>query len=225
MGMLPSTTTILDTVRLPYVEKAKMYEAIRNFKKCNNPYIAIEESDTKSSDYGTLVHEALHDYLNNKVRRQFPHWETALPLLDWVDQNVKSVLASELTLVSHELGCAGTSDAVLLLNDGRKILADLKVVKFFRRFPPKPPLNYRCQLSVYAEILKKEFGPLERESFYLPSPFGEDRTPKLLRFKYQRDYLPEYFACKTLWYAQYGEDQNLECETHTPTPTEEHFSL
>lgn len=227
MGMLPSTTTVLDVIRSPYVERYKMHQAIKRYQECQNIFVSLqEEKSNPSSIYGTKVHEALEDYLLNRKRREFPEWETILPLLDWIDDNVKNVLASETTYFNRELGCAGTTDALLELKDGTRIIADLKVVKFNPKFPIKPSLAYRCQLSVYAKMLEEKFGKLERQSFYLPSPFGADTKPRLIRFFHQDDYLPQYHACKSIWDAQYAKDQILSSQVHSPkTQNQEGYDL
>jgi hypothetical protein len=208
LGLLPSVTSVLATLRQEYVEKWKMGEAIRNYQKHGNARMAVEEhfkTDSKESQFGTRVHEVIHQFTQNEKITDKEALEHALPLIEWLHENKCEVLQSETTLACEKTGSAGTIDLVLRDKRKQKILGDIKVVKMSRKFEKIPPLNYRCQLSAYERmLLEQDPEPMERTSFYLASPFGDDKTPQLTIFRYSEDYYPEFQACLALWHAQYG---------------------
>jgi hypothetical protein len=210
MGMLPSVTTVLGVLREEYLERWKMSEAIRNFQRIGNVWRAVEEHysrDSKESAFGTDVHDIVHRFVTGQ---EMPAGHTeahrhAAPAIDWIKQEMKELLHSETTISCKKTGAAGTIDLAFLNKDNKRILADIKVVKIRDKFPPKPSLGYRCQLSAYAEMLRaKEGEEYERISLYLASPFGDQKLPKIMTFAYQKSYLEEFQSCLNLWHAQYG---------------------
>jgi len=82
MGLLPSVTSVLAVIRQEYIEKWKMGEAIKNFSRHGNAYMAVEEhysTDSKESKFGTRVHDAIHNYVTQKPIEDKEALHYALP--------------------------------------------------------------------------------------------------------------------------------------------------
>lgn len=229
LGLLPSVTSVLGVIRQEYIERWKMAEAVRNFRRHGNAWLAVDEhykTDSKESQFGTAVHEAVKCYLLGEKHPQDQAWRHAQPAISWLAKNLKELRICEKALACKKTGVAGTVDLAFLNKEDVEILGDLKVVKMRRDYPTIPSLSYRCQLSAYeAMIREKGHPPVKRLSIYLASPFGDLPEPKLMVFPYQRDYLPDFRAALQLWHAQYGigaesveNTEKSERETFDPKP-------
>lgn len=208
MGMVPSVTSVLGVIRQEYVERWKMSEAIKNFQKHGNAWLAVDSmfnSDSRESRFGTEVHDCVHRWLTGQEIVKGRPWDHALPAVDWLRRNMGKLLVSEGTYACRETGTGGTIDIAFESKDGRPVLADIKVVKMRKAYPPKPPLAYRAQLSAYEMMLRaRGMPPMQRVSLYLASPFGDMTVPKVTVFLYNRDYEKEFRAALEIWHAQFG---------------------
>jgi hypothetical protein len=215
MGLLPSVTNVLGVIRQEWLEKWKMGEAIKNFQKHGNQWKAIEEffdRDSPESNFGTEVHEIVHQAVTGGTIGDSKAAKYALPAIEWLNKNMGELLGSEVTLACHTVGAGGTIDLAFKRKNGKRVLGDLKVVKIRKNYHHGPPLGYRCQLSAYSRMFygdpvkegwDEEAIP-ERLSLYLASPFGDDTVPRLMLFPYKQDYWDEFVACRTIWHAQFG---------------------
>ena len=213
MGLVPSVTAVLGVIRQEYIERWKMSEAIKNFQRHGNAWMAVDtlfSSDSRESSFGTAVHDSIHRWLTGKPVAQGQPWTHALPAVDWLRRNMGQLLVSEETFACRKTGTGGTIDIAFLDKAGEHVLADIKVVKIRRAYPAKPPLAYRAQLSAYEMMLRERGMPaMRRVSLYLASPFGDCPEPKLIVFPYKRGYEGEFRAALELWHAQFGTEKEI----------------
>lgn len=218
MGLVPSVTSILGIIREEYLEKWFMREAIQIWAdKGGEHKDAVTEVFSRESPnamFGTSVHEVGEVWMKREI---FPIVEDAVrahaaPMLKWFEKNVKRPIFAERLLGSRELRTAGSADFGFEDMSGRLVLADLKVVKFSTKFPPKPGLGYRAQLAAYKEMLRESTGDnYHPVSLYLASPFGWDKHPAMRVFEYgDKDYLPAFKSARDLWEA-HATLEPLEC--------------
>lgn len=226
LGLLPSVTSVLSVIRQEYLERWKMSEAIKNYRRHGNAWLAVDEHyslDSKESAFGTQVHEIIHQFATGKPMGNGKPLEHALPAIKWLRENVQDFLISEGTVACNQTGAAGTIDLAFTNKAGEEIIGDLKVVKIRKDYPTIPPLGYRCQLSAYNQMLKVKTGiDRKRLSLYLASPFGDQPNPRLLIFPYKNDYYPKFQACLALWHSQYGFDYE-EVQNIIPAAPPSHF--
>lgn len=209
IGLVPSVTSVLSVIRQEYLERWKMSEAIRNFQKHGNAWAAVDSlfsKNSKESTFGTEVHDRVHRWLTGQTVEKGKAWDHALPAIDWLRRNMAELIMSEGTLACRKTGTGGTIDIAFIDTNGNHVLADIKVVKIRKAYPPKPPLAYRAQLSAYEMMLREAKGlpPMQRISLYLASPFGDTPLPELTLFSYNRSYETEFRAALELWHAQFG---------------------
>lgn len=210
IGWLPSVTTILSVIRQEYLERWKIKEAIEDFRRNGNIREAIENRyiGNKQSDFGGEVHDLINQWLLSGKCSEGTAWSHALPAIKFFEKETQELIFSEKTLCSKSLRTAGTLDILFKNKQGEIILGDMKVVKFNKKYPINPPINYRAQLSIYGEMLKEiGYTPLKRISIYLSSPFGDITSPSLRVIEYRKCYLDCFFSARTLWEAQYGPDR------------------
>ena len=207
MGLLPSVTTVLDVIREEYLERWFISEGIAEFKANGGDskaaVNAIYDRESPNAQFGTDVHACAEAFLLGTKQPEVTDLvkKHAAPLIRWLKENVKRVITAETTLCSRDIGVAGTVDMAFEHVDGRMIVGDIKVVKMSEKYPPKPGLGYRAQLSAYKAMLEEEHPEknFQRMSLYCASPFGWNKAPKLKIFEYERDYLPAFRACRALW--------------------------
>lgn len=209
MGLLPSVTTVLNVHREEYLERWLCGQAIQEYaqngNKAKEAVAHIYTRESENAQFGTDCHEVMEAAMKGEKMPEVSNdvMLHAGPLLAWIKKNVKETLFCEKTLASPTVGAAGTVDMVFIHNNGRRIVGDLKVVKFSYKFPPKPGLAYKMQLSAYEGMIQ-EVRPDDytRMSFYLASPFGWDKKPDLRIFEHGVDYLPAFRNCRALWDAE-----------------------
>jgi hypothetical protein len=208
MGMVPSVTSVLGVIRQEYIERWRMSEAVRNFQSHGNAWMAVDSiftGDSRESLFGTQTHDCVHRWLTNKPIEQGRPWTHALPAIDWLRRNMGKLLLSEATFACRKTGTGGTVDIVFEAKNGTPVLADIKVVKMRKAYPPIPPLAYRAQLSAYEMMMRERGMPrMKRVSLYLASPFGDMTEPRVTVFPYTKDYEKEFRAALEIWHAQYG---------------------
>lgn len=209
MGMQPSVTTVLDVHREEYLERWLLAQAIEEYKKCKNIKQAVNEIYTRESenaDFGTACHAIIEAWLLDLPVPDVSDLakKHAAPLIKWLEANVKEKIFAERLLFSTEVGSAGCADIGIKLRNGVRVLGDLKVVKFSMKFPPKPGLSYKMQLSAYEAMLEETElgGNWERVSFYLASHFGWDKSPDLKIFHHKQCYRKAFAAARVLWEAK-----------------------
>lgn len=206
LGFLPSVTTVLNVHREEYLERWLMGQAIQEYaqngNKAKEAVAHIYDRESENAQFGTDCHEVMECVMLGKPMPDVSDdvMKHAAPLVKWIRDNVKGTLFCEKTLASEKVGAAGTVDMVFVHKNGRRIIGDLKVVKFSWKFPPKPGLAYKMQLSAYEGMIQ-EIRPDEytRMSFYLASPFGWDKKPDIKVFEHGRCYLDAFKACRLLW--------------------------
>ena len=205
MGFLPSVTTVLKSIREEHLEKWMIKEGIAEYTQNGGDVAAAVNTlytrESPHATFGKHCHAVAENWFGapmSDVTEQVKA-HTA-PLLRWLDENVATPVFSERMLADKELGVAGAVDLGFIHKDGRRIVGDIKVVKFSKKYPPIPGLGYRCQLSAYAQMLANDDGHhYERVSFYLASPFGYDKDPCLTVFEYDKCYLAPFKAARIIW--------------------------
>jgi len=206
MGLLPSVTTVLDAVRSPYLERWFIGEGIEEFKvnggKKKEAVDHIYDRESTNAQFGTDCHEVMEAVMKGEPIPDVSEevMKHSAPLIAWIKENVKETLFCEQTMASKKVGAAGTVDMVFTHKNGRRVVGDLKVVKFSWKFPPKPDIKYKMQLSAYEGMIQ-ELRPDDytRMSFYLASPFGQEKIPVLKTFEHTKCYLDAFLAARVLW--------------------------
>lgn len=215
-GLLPSVTTVLDVTREDYLERWLQGQVIQEYDRNGGDAKAaiaeVSDRESENAVFGTDCHEVIEKHLLGEDPPDVSDQVKAhsAPLVRWLKDNVKRVIAAEVCRASADLGAAGMIDMAFELNDGTLVVGDLKVVKFSYKFPPKPGFAYRLQLSAYEHMLYEMTGDhYQRVSFYLASPFGWDKKPDFRVFKHTRDYLPAFRLTRQIW-----EERLLQEELH-----------
>ena len=217
MGLYPSVTTVLNVLREEYLERWLIKEAIKEFqggKTVEESVAEIYDRESPNAIFGTECHAVAEEWFGAPIEEVSAKARIhAAPLIRWFEGNVKEIIFSERFLTSPSMKVAGAIDLGFIDNKDRRIVGDIKVVKFSDKFPPSPGLSYRCQLSGYREMLREDDGhDYHRMSLYLASPFGWDRKPKLRIFEHEHCYLPAFKACRLLWEEQVAQPSLLTYE-------------
>jgi len=208
LGFLPSVTQVLKVIREENIEQWMMKEAIREFLKNGNQLEeAVQTVSTRESpqaQFGTACHALVEHRFGGPLPEVTDEVKAHTePLLRWLDENVRETLFSELVLADRDLGTAGAIDLGFIHKDGRRFIGDIKVVKYSKKYPPRPNLNYCCQISAYAKMAANHTGEaFHRMNLYLASPFGFDKEPCLTVFEHEKCYLHAFQAARTLWELQ-----------------------
>lgn len=206
LGFLPSVTTVLSVHREEYLERWLCGQAVQEFaSNGGDAKAAVDHIYTRESDnaqFGTDCHSVMEAVMQGEPMPDVSEevMKHTAPLIAWIKDNVVETIFCEKTLASKSVGAAGTVDMVFVHKNGRRIIGDLKVVKFSWKFPPKPGLAYKMQLSAYEGMIQ-EVRPDDytRMSFYLASPFGWDKKPDLKIFEHGKCYLSAFQAARILW--------------------------
>lgn len=117
-----------------------------------------------TADFGTAVHLELENYnldINYEVKEEYKVY--CDPYIRWYSENIKKVLYAERTMADIELIAAGTVDLTFEGLDGYIYILDYKTRKISGRDSNDWRFKDCAQMSVYAEILRKEL-----ELDYLP---------------------------------------------------------
>jgi hypothetical protein len=110
-----------------------------------------------ASGRGTLVHEIIEDYLNNKDTSGYlPHIQQSLqnikPILD---KHITKVYGLEVPLYSKHLGLAGRCDCIGIY-DGTPSIIDFKTSRRIKK--AEGISNYFAQMSAYAIMWEERTG-------------------------------------------------------------------
>lgn len=146
--VLPRVTSVLNVIAKPGLEAWRHKVGLEESRRISREATAL----------GTRVHEACE-----RAARALPHrYVDPDPKMDvfvqayndWLHDNVKQVLAVERFVWHDQHLYAGTADLVVLLNDGRRLLADLKTSNSLDG-------NYRLQTIAYADALAEMEEPVD----------------------------------------------------------------
>ena len=97
-------------------------------------------------------------------------------------------------------GDGGTADMLVRLKNGGLLLCDVKCKKNSERYPMRPSIGYKYQLSAYRRHFTKQYGAMGIANLLLASPFGYNATPCLTVCDYgDQDWFPGFEAAQRLW--------------------------
>lgn len=140
MGLLPSVTTILNILAKPQLESWKIEQAILcaltlprlddeseiNYAK----RIAkdAQETSLQAMAKGIIIHNWIECFMLNKPFEDDIPEATKDAIKKWIDDNIdlSKPYIVEKNLASVEIGCAGRTDLICYLKDGRKAMLDWK---------------------------------------------------------------------------------------------------
>lgn len=205
-GLVPSVTTILSVIHYPHLETWRIRQSLERFKRTGDILDARSYRNDAGAQFGTICHALLEAHLLGikcEVPHDRSHQQTIQPLLRWLHKNAAEVIFSESMFADAHLGYGGTADMLLKLNDGRLLLADLKCKKHSQKFPMRPDIIYRYQLSAYRKHFARHYGEMAIGNFLLASPFGTSPQPCLRFCDYRNeDWMPGFHAAHRLWREQ-----------------------
>lgn len=106
---------------------------------------------------GSAVHEMAEHYLKTKtITKDNPLiYSIFLPLKDWIDKNIQSVIALEIPLFSHKLKMAGRVDCIAVVNN-KLCIIDFKTS--MKRKKKEWIENYHLQCTAYSVFYYEMFG-------------------------------------------------------------------
>jgi len=183
LDLLPSSTSIISVKAKPELEAYKIKQALmaavtlpRLEDEGEDAFMArvvvdMEAHMRDAAAFGTKIHrhcERFHKHQEVPMGEKSEDEELEPYVADykrWFSENVKEVLWAEKVLVNEKVGYAGTADLLLLLNDYRKVLVDLKtqgiksrVTKTKGVFKNDPNFyeSWEWQLVSYGKCLEME---------------------------------------------------------------------
>jgi hypothetical protein len=158
----PSVTTLMKVLAAPELDRWKQQQVLiasltlpRNEGETDDQYCSrIMEDAFKqvgdAADLGTAIHKALEDHFQGQAYD--PAMEQYIaPVKAWAAEKKVKFLKHELRLVNHEIGYAGTTDALIEV-DGILHILDYKSRKTKEGFDVKPWAKEPMQISAYAQI-------------------------------------------------------------------------
>jgi hypothetical protein len=104
----------------------------------------LERQSSEASRQGSLIHDAIADYLTDKKTEHLP-----VKLKTWIDENIAEIEAVEGSRVCKLF--AGRIDFVGKLKTGRRVIIDWKTQKFDKY--PKWYDDYKWQLIAYRKMV------------------------------------------------------------------------
>jgi len=110
-----------------------------------------------ASGRGTLVHEIIEDYLNNKDTSGYlPHIQQSLKNIKLIlDKHITTIYGLEVPLYSKHLGLAGRCDCIGVY-DGTPSIIDFKTSRRVKK--AEGISNYFAQMSAYAIMWEERTG-------------------------------------------------------------------
>ena len=166
LGLYPSVTNILNVISKPELTAWLQEQAI--LASLTLPRIDGESQDDfakravkdaeeyrdKAAGFGTAFHAGA-EALSNRIG--INQSDPVKPWLDkykeWMDDNISSVVWSELRLVSTAHGYAGTADMLAHHKDHGLVLVDIKTQGIKPGKKPEPYKSWLYQLAAYWECL------------------------------------------------------------------------
>ena len=88
--------------------------------------VDMEAHQRAAAEFGTRIHRHCEYFHSGAEVIDLELEPYVVDYKRWFSENVKEVLWAERVLVNEKVGYAGTADALFLLKDDRKILADIK---------------------------------------------------------------------------------------------------
>lgn len=169
--ILPRVTTVLNIIDKPGIRAWEHRIGVDEARRIGR----------EATEMGTRVHAACERAVRALPHRYVDPSEQLDPFVqaynDWLHEEVRQVVAVERFVWHSRHLYAGTADLVVLLNDGRRMLADLKTSNSLSG-------SYRLQLAAYADALAEMGEPVDgRLVLRLPSrepgrlyvhPFDDD---------------------------------------------------
>lgn len=108
-----------------------------------------------AATFGSNLHDAAEHYGTGAYCDQFIQ-----PWLDvyavWHEANVKEIVSREVTLVDHDLGCAGRTDLIYLSHQDEIVVADIKTQRVNGSGKPEVRQGWLEQLAFYARAYQKQ---------------------------------------------------------------------
>lgn len=167
-GWYPSVTTIMKVLASPELDKWKQQQVLlasmtlpRQVDESDDSYMSRVMEDAfkqvdDAADLGTQIHAALEAHFQGL--QYAPEMELYVaPVKKWAEHNRIKFLQHELRLVNHEVGYAGTTDA-LIEKDGVLHILDYKSRKTKADYEVKPWAKEPMQISAYASIVGAKRG-------------------------------------------------------------------
>jgi hypothetical protein len=183
LGLFPSTTTILKILASPELDRWKQQQVImasltlpRRQEESDEDYCSRIMDDAfkqvgDAADLGTQIHKAFENHFQGL--QYDPEMEPYIaPIKKWVEKNNVTFLKHELRLVNHEVGYAGTTDA-LMQKDGELYIMDIKSRKTRPDYDIKPWSKEPMQIASYAKIVGAKKGVNLYISTTEPGRIGE----------------------------------------------------
>lgn len=215
-GLVPSVTEILAIINEgEHLTNWMIKQSLHYYEQTGDLQQALSYRNTQSADFGSVCHALAEQHLTGiECEEQYTglHLKTVEKFCRWADENIDSVKFTEKFFADSQLGYGGTADMLIVLKDGRQMLADLKFKKHSKAYPMTPSIGYKYQLSAYRNHFKKEFGEMGLMNLLSSSPFGNIKTPTLIVFDYgyDRDWTEGFECAKKLWWEKYGEETAAE---------------
>lgn len=168
LGLYPSITTVLKVLAKPELDRWKQLQVAtasltlpRHDGETDEDFInrIIVDAFTQVDDaalLGSNIHQALEFHFQG--RKYDPSLSVYVNAVDeWIKNNGITFLKHETRVFDHDLGVAGTFDALCLQN-GEKIIGDFKSRKTKPGMPCKPWNTEPMQISAYASPLQAARG-------------------------------------------------------------------
>jgi len=185
-------TTFMEEIELNKMYQWQYKKDVEGFIKD----ISKKSADvwTKASERGTAVHLVLERYAKG-IKPVYDTDESIAKMqragIKWFDDNVESVLSSEVLVYNKEHHYSGKYDLECILNDGRgRVLLDWKTgsIENYKRLPDMSN-KQNLQLLAYMECILEDKGgnPFPRMVVIIDRESCEIMTRTYGTEKYQRD--------------------------------------
>ena len=126
-GLLPSVTSVDSVISNPGLDQYKLRQMFKAAQEIDDYDEALKLSRKHGRDaakLGTVVHHLIDRYISGKPLffkgQRGDVWRIFEQARDWIDKNVKRVIAAEIILLTNEY--AGKADAIVELEDGIYII-------------------------------------------------------------------------------------------------------
>jgi len=225
-NLYPSVTTVLSEIRNTVLEEWKMREAVK-YATIKDPFVINEWEnldegleryatfvvknclDNKAADFGTTVHNLIERYCVgsnvNILEYDIRVIEAYQNIKMFIDSNVDKIIYTEKTIVSKQLGYAGTIDLVARLNNGKLAIIDFKTTGGALRSYP----SYCHQLAAY-KIMYEENNGVDVDSCINVIVSSKDDAIKIIEHKNDKIYLSKIVFLSALNIFRYSRNFILE---------------
>lgn len=150
------------------LDKEDKEEGLKKWREMIGDEKADQISNTSRSR-GTFLHKAVEEYIQNRpIPDHIINNPTVMnlfkPMKKWLDENVKTVLGSEIPLYSDHLQIAGSCDCFFLLNNGSYSVIDLKNSRKMKE--EEWIKSYFHQCTLYSMMIEEMYG-IHVDDFYV----------------------------------------------------------